>query len=316
MVYNQEIKRDGGKPEPSLVPWASIKAMARVRRYGIDKYGAAESWRDVEPHRWIDAALRHIYAHLNGEIIDPESGLPHLWHASTSLGLCIASLEQELMAAMAGQEQIRDIDTLITRLRDIAWDFPPEHSINKAADMLTVLQAENNKLQDELRRRDAEIARLNEAREIANEKAREYESRAEMVKEQETIINNVCRNLNEFKTSHNKLLKMCQELGNFDRLRELVEADKEGRLIILPVREGESLWIYDRAGKPQEMVLVAPDIRCRCKDDDLYCELACSQEKRKYCLMHLPSELSYLNKTVFLTREAAEAALKEREQNE
>ena len=68
-----------------------------------------------------------------------------------------------------------DINNLITRLRDIAWDFPPEHSINRAADMLTVLQAENNKLQDELKCREAEIARLNEAREIANEKAREYE---------------------------------------------------------------------------------------------------------------------------------------------
>ena len=70
-----------------------------------------------------------------------------------------------------------DINNLITRLRDIAWDFPPEHSINRAADMLTVLQAENNKLQDELKCQEAEIARLNEAREIANEKAREYEKR-------------------------------------------------------------------------------------------------------------------------------------------
>lgn len=76
-----------------------------------------------------------------------------------------------------------DINTLITRLRDIAWDFPPEHSINRAADMLTVLQAENNKLQDELRRREAKIARLNEAREIANEKAREYEKRAGLVEQ-------------------------------------------------------------------------------------------------------------------------------------
>lgn len=159
MAYNQEIKRDGGKPEPSLVPWASIEAMARVRRYGINKYGAAESWRDVEPHRWIDAALRHIYAHLNGEIIDPESGLPHLWHASTSLGLCIASMEQELMTAMAGQEQIMDINDLITRLRDIGADMPDTHTINQAADMLSVLKAENNKLQDELKRRDAEITR-------------------------------------------------------------------------------------------------------------------------------------------------------------
>ena len=178
---------------------------------------------------------------------------------------------------------MNDINNLITRLRDIAWDFPPEHSINRAADMLTVLQAENNKLQDELKCREAEIARLNEAREIANEKAREYE-------------------------------KKYQELGNFDRLRELVEADKEGRCILLPVREGDSLWISDRHNEPQEMILVAPDIRCRCKDDDLYCESACIQEKRKYCLMHLPTDLSYLNKTVFLSREAAVKVWKEREQ--
>ena len=51
MSYNQEIKRDGGKHEPSLVPWASIEAMARVRRYGINKYGAAERWRDEEQRK-------------------------------------------------------------------------------------------------------------------------------------------------------------------------------------------------------------------------------------------------------------------------
>ena len=39
MSYNQEIKRDGGKPEPSLVPWATIKAMARVRRYDDGRRG-------------------------------------------------------------------------------------------------------------------------------------------------------------------------------------------------------------------------------------------------------------------------------------
>lgn len=102
---------------------------------------------------------------------------------------------------------------------------------------------------------------------------------------------------------------------SIDRLRELAEADKEGRCILLPIRVGGSVWIYDRAGEPQEMVLVAPDIRCRCIDDDIFCENACSEERRKYCLLHLPIDGSYLNRTVFLTREAAEAALKEREQN-
>lgn len=45
-----------------------------------------------------------------------------------------------------------EINNLITRLRDIGADMPDTHTINQAADMLTVLQAENNKLQDELKR--------------------------------------------------------------------------------------------------------------------------------------------------------------------
>ena len=98
-----------------------------------------------------------------------------------------------------------DINNLITRLRDIAWDFPPEHSINRAADMLTVLQAENNKLQDELRRREAEIARLNEAREIANEKAREYEKQAELLEDQKAIINILRRDKHDIKARYEEL---------------------------------------------------------------------------------------------------------------
>lgn len=74
-----------------------------------------------------------------------------------------------------------EINNLITRLRDIGADMPDTHTINQAADMLTVLKAENKKLQDELKCQEAEIARLDEAREIANEKAREYERRLEML---------------------------------------------------------------------------------------------------------------------------------------
>ena len=98
-----------------------------------------------------------------------------------------------------------DVNNLITRLRDIAWDFTPEHSINQAVDMLTVLQAENNKLQDELRCREAEIARLNEAREIANEKAREYEKQAELLEDQKAIINILRRDKHDIKARYEEL---------------------------------------------------------------------------------------------------------------
>lgn len=176
-----------------------------------------------------------------------------------------------------------DINTLITRLRDIAWDFPPEHSINRAADMLTVLQAENNKLQDELKCREAEIARLNEAREIANEKAREYEGTG---LEPEEII--AGKELAEI-ACRLELLKKYQELGNFDRLRELAEADKEGRCVVLPCKvfQYDSERIYE---------LEVRNIIYDCG--------------------YIAFDKNAIDKSVFLTREAAEAALKERERNE
>lgn len=38
-----------------------------------------------------------------------------------------------------------------------------------------------------------------------------------------------------------ELLKKYQELGNFDRLRELAEADKEGRCVVLPCKIGSTI---------------------------------------------------------------------------
>ena len=183
-------------------------------------------------------------------------------------------------------EQIMDIDTLITRLRDIAWDFPPEHSINRAADMLTVLQAENNKLQDELKCREAEIARLNEAREIANEKAREYE-------------------------------KKCQELGNFDHLRELAEADKEGRCVVLPCKVGDTIYKI-----PSKVNFELNVLTNHSENNRVYEQIVNKAEiyDNAYLLVTcdgMDSVFSaFFENSWFLTREAAEAALKERERNE
>lgn len=61
--------------------------VARVLHYGAEKYPSADNWRAVEgaATRYPSAALRHIMAHLNGEVTDPESGLPHLAHAICSL---------------------------------------------------------------------------------------------------------------------------------------------------------------------------------------------------------------------------------------
>lgn len=89
-MNDQNIKADAGKPRLSLVPTQIITDIARVREYGLEKYGTSESWRQVEPERYRDAAYRHWLAYLDDpEGVDEESGLPHLWHLACNIAfLC------------------------------------------------------------------------------------------------------------------------------------------------------------------------------------------------------------------------------------
>lgn len=114
-------------------------------------------------------------------------------------------------------------------------------------------------------------------------------------------------------TWHCKRLAELTRLVSFDRLRELAQAEKEGRLVVLPCKVGESLWTYDKDKKPREMMLDPPDIRCHCKEEDNLCMALCSAKNTGVCAKRLMNDGSDIGKTVFLTREAAEAALKERE---
>ena len=49
-------------------------------------------------------------------------------------------------------------------------------------------------------------------------------------------------------TSSLRLLKADEDIaelcGGFDRLRELAEADKDGRVVVRPCRKGDELWAY------------------------------------------------------------------------
>lgn len=98
---------------------------------------------------------------------------------------------------------------------------------------------------------------------------------------------------------------------DFNRLRELVEADRGGRCVVLPCKVGESLWIHDKDGKPREMILDEPDIRCHCKEEDNLCMVLCRAKHTGVCAMRLRNDGSSIGKTVFLTCEEAEAALEE-----
>jgi len=78
----QGAKADAGKPRLSIVPYEALaRRVAVVREYGNRKYGDSENWKTVEPSRYKDAMLRHLFAWLaDGDSLDGESGLPHFDH--------------------------------------------------------------------------------------------------------------------------------------------------------------------------------------------------------------------------------------------
>lgn len=88
-----------------------------------------------------------------------------------------------------------------------------------------------------------------------------------------------------------------------------------GRVLVLPCKVGGDLWVNDMDGKPRRMVLDTPDIRCHCAKEDNLCIALCDSPKDGVCVYRLKNDGTDFGQKIFRTREEAEAALKERENN-
>ena len=105
----------------------------------------------------------------------------------------------------------------------------------------------------------------------------------------------------------NRLADIEDILGDeydLDELRELVQAKRKGRCIVLPCKKGDTVWriVHD----------AAPHItKDRCTD---------IKYENRDIWVHLIGDIVMggwnFGKLLFLTREAAEAAMKEREKDE
>lgn len=95
----------------------------------------------------------------------------------------------------------------------------------------------------------------------------------------------------------------------FKRIVALMEADRAGRLVVLPCKVGDTLWVTGRDNVPREMKLEAPDIRAVCTDEDNLCMSTCNRKPDGFCAYRLRNDGADVGKTVFLTREEAEKAL-------
>ena len=110
------VKYDGEKPKMHLLPPKAINEVAKVLTFGAQKYDE-ENWRKLEDlqSRYSSGALRHIFAHLDSENLDPESGLSHLAHAICCL---LFKLEIELENAKIEKEKPREVDVSEHSARD------------------------------------------------------------------------------------------------------------------------------------------------------------------------------------------------------
>lgn len=74
------LRYNEGKLRWSLVDWKSMEPMVHVLEFGAKKY-EEENWKKpMDKKQILNSAMRHLIAMMNGEEIDPESGLSHVGH--------------------------------------------------------------------------------------------------------------------------------------------------------------------------------------------------------------------------------------------
>lgn len=82
---SEGIKHDQDKNRLDLLSSTWVEGVGKVLTFGARKY-SANNWRSgLARSRLLGACLRHVFAYLRGEDLDPETGLLHLYHASCCL---------------------------------------------------------------------------------------------------------------------------------------------------------------------------------------------------------------------------------------
>ena len=112
------------------------------------------------------------------------------------------------------------------------------------------------------------------------------------------------------------ILELCEyrSIGPVKRLKELAQAEKDGRLLVLPCKVGDTVWTniaivgdrYKSADRPYPVEVVF---------------IGMGEDKGFFHVQYsngrvFPFDFDKFGKTVFLTREEAEAALKKREEED
>ena len=85
----QGTKHSDGKPPLHLINREALIREAEVLAFGAKKYAEWNWAKGLSRTDVARAAIGHIYAWLDQEDIDPESGLNHIAHARCELGFLL-----------------------------------------------------------------------------------------------------------------------------------------------------------------------------------------------------------------------------------
>lgn len=102
----------------------------------------------------------------------------------------------------------------------------------------------------------------------------------------------------------NTMMSVLNSIGGYDRLRQLAEADKAGRAVILPCEPGTTVYVTF-CGEVWEMRVGQFHVNGYTKQR-IWADIDCDGANTQYVRWDLA-----VGKTVFMAREEAEAALKE-----
>ena len=74
------LRYNEGKKKWSYVHFKSLEPMVDVLMFGAKKYAPFNWQKPMDTAEILESMMRHLTALLDGEINDPESGLPHMGH--------------------------------------------------------------------------------------------------------------------------------------------------------------------------------------------------------------------------------------------
>jgi len=83
-------KFDADKARYDLIPPEIEEAIAKVLTFGAAKYGERNWELGMRWGRPYAALRRHMSAWWGGEDNDPETGMPHTWHAACCIAFIVA----------------------------------------------------------------------------------------------------------------------------------------------------------------------------------------------------------------------------------